>query len=209
MSVLNKIAFYQGVRDEIPNQNLARELASTQNIEGIKEIAEHLWDSNANVSSDCIKVLYETGYIAPDMIAPYAADFLKLLHSRHNRLVWGAMIALSTIAPLAAEELFEKRELICKTIAQGSVITQDAGIKALALVVAADLQYLSELNPFLMNFLRTCRLSDVPRHAEFIEVCLNESNRQEFLAVLQERLPHMTPSQTSRIKKIINRIERV
>lgn len=87
MSVLNKIAFHQGVRDEIPNQNLARELASTQNNEGIKEIAEHLWDSNANVSSDCIKVLYETGYIAPDMIAPYAADFLRLLHSKHNRLV--------------------------------------------------------------------------------------------------------------------------
>ena len=132
MSVLMKIAFYQGIRDEIPNQELARELASTRDMDGIKEIAEHLWDKNTNVSSDCMKVLYETGYIAPDLIAPYAADFLKLLTSKQNRLVWGAMIALSTIAPLAAAELFEKRELICKTISQGSVITQDGGIKTLA-----------------------------------------------------------------------------
>lgn len=208
MSVIMKIAFHQGIRGEIPNQELARELASTQNVEGIKEIAEHLWDKNANVRSDCLKVLYETGYLSPKLIVPFANDFLKLLTSKQNRLVWGAMIALSTIAPLAAAELFEKQELICKTIAQGSVITQDGGIKTLALVAAADPYYLAALNPFLLNFLRTCRISDVPRHAEFIDVCLNESNRQEFLAILQERLPHMTPSQTSRIKKLIQRTEK-
>jgi len=207
MSVLMKIAFHQGIRDEVPNQQLAHELASTRDTEGIKEIAEHLWDKNTNISSDCMKVMYETGYITPDLIAPYAADFLKLLHSKQNRLVWGAMIALSTIAPLAAPDLFEKRELICKTISQGSVITQDAGIKTLAQVAAADPIYLAELNPFLMNFLRTCRLSDVPRHAEFIEQCVNDSNRQEFLTILQERLPHMTSPQISRVKKILKRTE--
>lgn len=202
-----KIAFHQGIRDEIPNQELARELASTRDADGIKEIAEHLWDKNTNVSSDCMKVMYETGYIAPDLIAPYAADFLKLLLSKQNRLVWGAMIALSTIAPLSAAELFEKRELICKTISQGSVITQDAGIKMLAQVAAVDPSYLAELNPFLMNFLRTCRLSDVPRHAEFVEKCVNGSNRQEFLTILHERLPHMSPSQTTRVKKILKKAE--
>jgi len=207
MSVLMKIAFHQGIRDEIPNQQLAHELASTRDTDGIKEIAEHLWDKNTNISSDCMKVMYETGYITPDLIAPYAADFLKLLHSKQNRLVWGAMIALSTIAPIASADLFEKRELICKTISQGSVITQDAGIKTLAQVAAADPIYLAELNPFLMNFLRTCRLSDVPRHTEFIEQCVNDSNRQEFLTILQERLPHMTSPQISRVKKILKRTE--
>lgn len=207
MSVLMKIAFHQGIRDEVPNQQLAHELASTRDTDGIKEIAEHLWDKNTNVSSDCMKVMYETGYIAPDLIAPYAADFLKLLHSKQNRLVWGAMIALSTIAPLAAPDLFDKRELICKTISQGSVITQDAGIKTLAQVASADQIYLAELNPFLMDFLRTCRLSDVPRHAEFIEQCVNESNHQEFLSILHERLPHMSASQTTRVKKILKRAE--
>jgi len=31
MSVLNKIAFYPNRRDEVPNQQLARELAETEN----------------------------------------------------------------------------------------------------------------------------------------------------------------------------------
>jgi hypothetical protein len=207
MSVLVKIAFHQGIRDEVPNQQLARELASSRNVEGIKEIAEHLWDKNTNISSDCMKVMYEAGYISPDLIAPYAEDFLKLLLSKQNRLVWGAMIALSTIAPLVAPDLFEKRELICKIISQGSVITQDAGIKTLTQVAAADAVFLAELNPFLMNFLRTCRLSDVPRHAEFVEICVTDSTRQEFLTILQERLPHMSASQSTRIKKILKRAE--
>lgn len=207
MSVINKIAFHQGIRDETPNQELARELAETRNVVGIKEIAGHLFDKNTNVSSDCLKVLYETGYIAPELITPYTGDFLKLLISKQNRMVWGAMIALSTIAPLVPAEIFEKRDLICKTISQGSVITQDGGIKTLASVASVDPAYLQELSPFLLNFLRTCRISDVPRHAEFIENCVTELNRQDFVTLLQERLPYMTPSQTARIKKILKRAE--
>ena len=184
MSVIERIAFYRGIRDEVPNQELARELAESKDGEGVKEIADHLWDKNANVRSDCLKVLYETGYIDPDLIAPYSADFLKLLVSKQNRLVWGAMIALSCVASLKAEELFESRDLICKTIDQGSVITQDGGIKSMALVAAADKRYQEELTPYLMNFLRKCRPSDVPRHAEFVLVCVDDLNKEEYVSIL-------------------------
>lgn len=207
MSVLSKIAFYQGIRDEIPNQELARELEASRDTDGVNEIAEHLWDKNNNVRSDCIKVLYEIGYLAPDLIAPYAEDFLKLLISKQNRLVWGAMIALAVIAPLQAAKLFEKRELICKAIDQGSVITQDGGIKALSLVAAADAAYQKDLSPYLMSFLRKCRLSDVPRHAEFVSVCINERNQAEYVSILENRLPEMSPSQSARIRKIIKTLQ--
>ena len=206
MSILSKIAFYRGIRDEIPNQELAHELAASKNSDGVNEIAEHLWDKNANVCSDCVKVLYETGYIAPELITPYVDDFLKLLVSKQNRMVWGAMIALSTIASLKAMELFQKRDLICKTVDQGSVITMDAGIKALSLVAAADMRYQKELSPYLMQFLKKCRLSDVPRLAEFILVCINDFNKAEFLSILQERLPEMTSSQSSRVKRILKKL---
>ncbi|MCI0618234.1 hypothetical protein L0244_35095, partial [bacterium] len=98
MSVLNKIAYFQNRRDEVPNQMLARELAEKKNKKGIREIAENLWSENQNVQSDCLKVLYEIGFLNPNLIAEYAGDFLKLLKSKNNRMVWGSMIALSTIA---------------------------------------------------------------------------------------------------------------
>ena len=41
MSVLNKIAFYQDRRDEVPNQEVAHTLAQTRNAADIREIAEN------------------------------------------------------------------------------------------------------------------------------------------------------------------------
>ena len=81
-------------------------LAQTRNAADIREIAENLWNKEPNIQSDCLKVLYELGYLAPELIADYADDFLKLLKHRNNRMVWGGMIALSTIATLKADEIF-------------------------------------------------------------------------------------------------------
>jgi len=98
MSTLDKIAFFQNRRDEVPNQLLAKELAETKNKQGIQEIVENLDNKNKNVRSDCLKVLYEIGYLNPGLIADYGNDFLKPPKSKENRMVWGAMIGLATIA---------------------------------------------------------------------------------------------------------------
>jgi hypothetical protein len=108
MSVLDKIAFFQNRRDEVPNQQLAKELAQTENIAGIKEIAENLQNKNQNIQNDCLKVLYEIGYLKPDLITDYIQDFLTLLKSKNNRMVWGAMIALATIADKKPNEIYAK-----------------------------------------------------------------------------------------------------
>ena len=38
----------------------------------MREIAENLWNKDKNIQADCIKVLYEVGYIEPPLIAQYA-----------------------------------------------------------------------------------------------------------------------------------------
>ena len=120
-------------------------------------------------------------------------------------MVWGAMIALACIAPLQPDVLFQSQDLICKTIDKGSVITQDGGMKTLSLVAAAKKEYQAALTPFLMDFLRNCRPSDVPRHAEFVAVCVDVSNKAEFIEVLGKRMGDLSPTQTTRVKKILKR----
>ena len=44
MRVLNKLASMQDRRDEELNKDLAQELVEQKNIEGIREIAENLWN---------------------------------------------------------------------------------------------------------------------------------------------------------------------
>ena len=88
----------QNRRDEEPNKDLAKELVEQKDIEGIREIAENLWNKDKKMQSDCDSAMEEIGRNAPELIEEYVADFLKLLSSKNNRRVWGAMINLSLIA---------------------------------------------------------------------------------------------------------------
>jgi hypothetical protein len=203
MSVLNKIAYLQQRRDEIPNQQLARELVETQDREGIQEIAANLWNKDANIQSDCIKVLYEIGYLAPQLIAAYANDFVRLLKSRNNRLVWGAMLALSTIAPVAADALYPHVPEIQKAMRGGSVIATDAGVLTLAAIAATGEERRRAIFPYLLDHLQTCRPKDVPQHAEKTLAAVDASNKDQFIQILEKRMDDMSGVQAKRVKKSI------
>jgi hypothetical protein len=203
MYALNRIAYYQNRRDEVPNLELARDLAAREDETGIREIADNLWNREPNICSDCIKVLYEIGYLKPDLIAPYAGDFLKLLGSRNNRLVWGGMIALSTIAGIAADQVYPHVGEIERVMERGTFITIDAGVLALSRMAATADDRKTVLLPYLFEFLRSCRPSDVPRHAERVLMAVTARDRDEFIAVLRARTLLLTPAQAARLKKVI------
>ena len=203
MSVLHKIAFYQRERSELPNQELARQLAQTRDQADINEIASNLWNREPNVRSDCLKVLYELGYLAPELIAGYTDDFLKLLTDRNNRLVWGAMIALSTIASLQADRLFPYIDTIKKIMAGGSVITNDAGMKTLCSLAAQNEAYRREILPFLFERLSLARPVDAPRYAEVILPCISPLEKAEFITILEKWMKSAQGSRLSRLRKVL------
>lgn len=69
-----------------------------QDHDGIKAVIENLHNKDKKIQNDCIKVAYEIGELAPELVSGYASTFIQLLNSLNNRLVWGAMSALATIA---------------------------------------------------------------------------------------------------------------
>ena len=207
MSVLNQIAYFQNRRDEVPNQELARELADKKDHEGIREIAENLWNKEKRIQADCIKVLYEIGYIDPSLVAEYAEDFLKLLRSRNNRLVWGGMTALSTIAAIRAEELFNHLQELHSAIENGSVITVDGGILTLARIASTREEFRGAIFPYLLNHLKTCRPKDVPQHSEKWLIAVDDRNKSDFIAALETRIDHLSETQKKRVKKVIKEAE--
>ena len=202
-SVLYKIAYYQNRSDEVPNQNLAADLARTKNAKGIAEIAENLGNANPNIRADCLKVLYEIGYINPKLISSHAEKFVTLLSARNNRLVWGAMIGLSTIAREQSVVIAAHIDEIIETMAKGSVITVDNGIKTLAVVASKQAETRQKLLHFLIDHLKTCRSKEVPQHAESILVAIDANWKSQFVAVLESRQSEYIPSQAKRIKKVI------
>lgn len=63
MTALEKIAYYQNRRDEIPNQELAHLLAFENDLVEIKLISENFWNQKKNIRCDCWSVNPVAGQI--------------------------------------------------------------------------------------------------------------------------------------------------
>ena len=206
MSVTDKLAHSLGRRDEVPNQELARDLAAKNDQKGIREVAENLWNTDKNIQADCIKVLYEVGYIEPKLIADYAEDFVKLLKSKNNRLVWGGMTALAEVAKANPDAVFKHFDAIKKAKETGSVITVDNAISTLAYTAAND-KYNKAIFPYLLKHLSSCRPKEVPQHSEKTLPAVNTSNKNEFIKVLERRMEDLSGGGLSRVKKVIKQAQ--
>jgi len=203
MSVLDKLACSLGRRDEVPNQELARDLVKSRDTAAIRVLVDNLWNTNKDIRFDCIKTLYEIGYQKPELITGHVAEFAKLITDKENRMVWGGMLALTTVAALNPGPIFQNLGLFQKVIQKGSVITVDGGVKALALAASADEKYRSSILPWLLDFLATVRPKSVAQYAESILPAVDGAHKQEFIEILNRRLTDLSPSQTARVKKVI------
>lgn len=203
MSVISKLASQQGRNDEGSNKDLARELVEKNDIDGIREIAENLWNKDKRIQTDCLSVLEQIGLLAPELIENYVSDFLQLIQSKNNRLVWAAMINLALIAARKPQEIFEQYDDIVKVIERGSVITQDNGLKTLAQVASTTSEYNEAIWPYLMAQLKSCRAKSVPQYAESISVAVTTDNQAQYLGVLNERLGTLSATQQKRVKKLL------
>jgi len=209
MSALQQIAYYLNIRDEVPNQALAKRLAEDEDCEGLAEIAAHLNDKNASVASDCIKVMYETGYIKPELIASYAQDFIGLLSSKNNRLVWGAMIALFTIADINPTPIAEQLPQILTVMEKGSVITIVSGVRMLGKLFGAVPELADKAMPYLANLLGTCIPRDVATHGESLLPMMNAINADFFRLIFESREPDLSPSQARRMRSVLKKLEKI
>jgi hypothetical protein len=206
MSVLSKISYFQNRRDEGPNKELAKTLAETENKAGIAELVVNLKHKNKNVQSDCLAVLYHVGYVKPHLIADYVKDFLALLESKNNRLVWGGMIALSTIADLKPKEICANLDKVKHAIDKGTLITVVWGVKTIAKVASSSKSCKSDVVPILLSQLKNCIPRDVAMHFENSLPAIDNENKVLFLRIVENRKKEMTTSQVARLKKAMKNL---
>ena len=206
--MIEKIAFNLGRNDEEPNIDLAIELINSNDLEGIEEIVDGLKNKKNQLANDCIKVLYEIGEIKPELIATYVLDFIQLLKSKNNRLVWGSMTALSKITFLKPKQIFENLETIINAYENGSVITRDNSVSVFAELAKADKKYEKIMLKKIIQHLETCRPKEVGQHSERAFICINEENSKKFISTLLRRRDNLSDSQKKRIDKLINNINK-
>jgi hypothetical protein len=206
MFMIEKLAYSLGRNDEQPNIDLAKEFAETKNKKGIKEIVDGLNNKTEQIANDCIKVLYELGGISPELISDDVDIFLKLLKSRNNRLVWGGMTALSKIASLNPEPIYNSLDTIVEAYEKGSVITIDNSISVFAELAKAGKKYEGKVFPIIIHHLEKCRPKEVGQHAERAFVCINSANAKLFKETLLKRRDELTDAQKKRVDKLLKQL---
>jgi hypothetical protein len=206
MSVINFLSSSQGQKGNEANIVLAKEISASNNKGAVRELVENLSNKNKNIQSDCIKTLYEIGYIKPELIADYHGEFIKLLTSKNNRLVWGGMIALSTITDLKHAEIFDSLNIIMDTVNRGSVITIDAGIEILARL-NKHAKYVNVTEPLLMEQLWKCPIKQLPMYIEKSIASIRKEGKEIYLTLIERRKKDCdNDSQAKRLEKSFRQI---
>jgi hypothetical protein len=208
--LLNRLGYLQTRRDRTPNLDLARDLVAREDTAGIREIAENMWNDNKNIHADCMNVMYEIGRIDPNLITPYAADFIKFLKNKHHNMVQGAITALAEIAKVKPDFIFIHLSEIKKVKETSSdTTTVNKSVSTLAQTSAANEEFSKVIFPYLLQHLLSCHHKEVPEHAERILPAVNENNHFEFIKTLEKRLDELSGSDFTRLKKIIRIAEKL
>lgn len=206
MPVKDKLASSLGRRDEVPNQELAQEIADAGDKKAVKELIGLLQDKNKGIQSDAIKVLYETGERKPGLIAAYSSAFADLLEHKNNRMVWGSMAALDTIALKAPQQIYEVLGKLVDVADKGSVITRDRLVSILS-KLASFKEYSDDAFVLLLEQLQSCPTNQLPMYAEYALAAVNDNNKSTLITVLNSRLKAIEQeSKRKRIEKVIRKI---
>jgi hypothetical protein len=206
MSVIERLACSLGRRDEVPNQELAADVAARDDKNAVKELIENLAVKNKNIRHDCIKTLYEIGYLRPALIAEYYPNFFSLIDDKDNRMQWGGMTALSSIVSEKPKEIFASLRKIIDAADRGSVITRDHCVKILV-ALSSNEQYAGKTFPLLNEQLLTCPINQVPMYAENALPVIAAENKERFIKTLRLRLDEIEKdSARKRLEKIIKNL---
>ncbi len=207
MTILDKLATSLKRNDEMPNQELAKQIAKENDKKAIKELVNNLNNPDENIQSDCIKVLYEIGERKPSLIAEYANEFIALLNKNNNRLIWGAMTALDALTIENPTSVYLGRAKIIDAANKGSVITKDHAVNILIKLCSIN-QYSDEAFALLIEQLMSCPTNQLPMYSENAARIINNKSKAEvFVKTLSSRLDQVEKeSKRKRIGKVIKHL---
>ena len=117
------------------------------------------------------------------------------------------MIALDSIARVEPMRVFDLFSEIVETLDKGSVITKDYGVGILSTLSAIP-ECRAQTFPLLMNELRKCPPKQLPTYARKALVAIDETNKKEFVELIQGRIPDLEKeSQRKKIKKLLRELD--
>ncbi len=206
MSILPFLATSLGRRDEVPNQELAKQIVNNNDAKAVKELIQLLHGKDKAIQSDCIKVIYEIGMLHPKLVVPYSDELIALLDTKNNRMQWGVMIALDTITSDNPKGIYGALAKIINIADKGSVITNDHCVGILIQLCAVK-EYEEDVFWLLNERLLKSPTNQLPKYAEQSLPIISDKNRTVFIKTLLSRLPEIEKeTKRLRVEKVLKKV---
>ena len=208
MTIIDKLATSLNRRDEIPNQELAKQIVKRNDKDSVNELFGHLNNKNKNIQSDCIKVIDEIGALKPQLLADFSKELIALLDRKNNRLQWGAMTALDNITNEIPKQIHKALGKIIAVADKGSVITNDHCVGIL-IKLCATKEYAEDAFALLNERLKISPTNQLPMYAEIALSIINDKNKAAFIKTLNSRLPDIEKdTKRIRVEKVIKKLNK-
>ena len=206
-NLIDRFSSTQGRRDQGPNRSFAKELAISRDGTSVKKIADLLAAGQGRkLENDMLLCLASLSELAPDLLKPHAGLLIGFLNSKNNRAIWGAMIALSNIAPIIRPLLYKNLPLILDAMDKGTVVTRDHGFVIL-LHLYEDINYQDDAFGLISEQLNSAPDNQLGQYAEkFIKIA-STMHIATALEILENRSRELEkPSHKKRIASIIKKV---
>jgi len=208
-SVLDRLAGALGRRDEEPNIALARDLADSGDVAGVAALAAALGTAPRPVRHDAIKALYELGALRPDLVRPHAGAFLAAMNGPDNRLVWGALAALDTLAPYDPGLIAAHLPEILAAAERGSVIARDKAVSMLATLASQD-EPVPGAWPALLAMVRGAAANQAAMYAEAALRAAPMNDPTALADAVRTRRDGIAaPAKRARLDKVLRRLAKL
>ncbi len=184
-AVYPRLGVVLGRRDTKADIALGQDIAARSASDELAGLVELL--AEKKLASSAIKAIYECGYLAPELLVPHLEVFVGLLADRRNRMVWGAMIAISCVAKAAPALVWAHRERIMDVHSSGTVITQVSAVHALTAAVAAEPAWSAALQGWFAQVLREANPKQLVQLAEKILPVAAPGGREALLGIAVSR----------------------
>lgn len=205
MAIQDHLASSLGRKDQGPNHSLAEKIvAGDQDIQEL--VTFFKTKPHRDLQKDAIITIAYVSELDPRPVLPFFDLLTENLDSSISRVVYGSMMALSRIASLIPERIFEELPRIIDTMHGDSIVARDYGFRILTEMYAVP-KYAEDVFPLAIEEIQLAPDNQLGQYVERLLPLLKEDHRSILRKILEARKEELqNPYHLKRLDKNLKKL---
>ncbi|MBI1944732.1 MAG: hypothetical protein HYS27_03495 [Deltaproteobacteria bacterium] len=204
--LLNRLAVSVQRLDDVPNLELAADIVQCDDADALRILVAVIERHDDHHAPDAARVIFEVGTRAPELLQPLADRLIAMCEDSQKEMLPYTMYALSPIAHLHSETLWDMRDLFWSALTDLTLpasMAQAGSVRLLSALCAAGPDYARTLAGGLVDLLGKCMPKDVAFFAESVLPALGTAHSHRAKPVLDRRMKELMPAEVARLRRAV------